>query len=207
MHFALTSDSASQMNCVDICPNGIELQAEIAAAKEEERLPFRKLGGFDFADNDGVVTSEMRGIDGADELRENSVEQRHAGFGPVKTNAEAGFVAGFLFDPSEKFREQALIVAQDADAKLLAFLEQRKKAGANVHADGNKRWIQGDGGEGISGHAVNFTGCAFHGDDRNASGKCTERLTKFERCERADGHSPGKFKITYREKPGVTGGA
>ena len=78
----------------------------------------------------------------------------------------------------EMLGERLLVFAKNADAEPALRFQEGKQAGVLIHADENQRRIQGDRGEGIGGHAVDFAGSAFDGDDRDAGGKSAGHATK-----------------------------
>jgi len=59
---------------------------------------------------------------------------------------------------------------------------------ALVNADKNQERVEGDGCEGIGGHAVGLAGSARGGYDGDAGGELPERVAKVSCGERSGGH-------------------
>ncbi len=97
---------------------------------------------------------------------------------PAEANAKLLIEFRRLIGFREMLGERLLVFAKNADAEPALRFQEGEQAGVLIHADENQRRIQGDRGEGIGGHAVDFAGSAFDGDDRDAGGKSAGHATK-----------------------------
>ena len=86
------------------------------------------------------------------------------------------------------FGDGLLAGLEDANAEAFFLLEEWKDFGAVVDANENQQRVERNGGKGVGGHALNFSGLALDSDDGDAGGKLAERFAKFRGRERRGCH-------------------
>src|SRR5450755_3122855 len=96
----------------------------------------------------------------------------------AEADVEAIFHVFVLAWLREKFGDGLLMFFEDAHAETLLFEEIWEHQRFLVYADQDQQRIQGDRGEGIGGHAVNFAGLVLNADDRYAGGELAEGLAE-----------------------------
>ena len=135
-----------------------------------------------------MVAGDVGGHDAADDLGEGVFEEGDAGWRPAKANVELGFGLRCLFRLREVDGKGLLVFLQDVHAEEAILFEKRQEMAALVNADKNQERVEGDGSEGISGHAIGLAGSARGGDDGDAGGELAERVAEVSRSERSGGH-------------------
>jgi hypothetical protein len=173
-------------------------KAAVLAAVEEEGFAVVAEQGFDLAEEDSVVAGEMFRDEIAGEVGQRVFQQGNAAGCPEKADAELLVESRRLIGSGEMLGERLLIVAEDADAKAALRFQEREQAGVLIHADENEVGIEGNRGERVCSHAVDFAGFAFNGDDRDASGKSTGDAAEHLWVRGGEGHRVFFFKITQQ---------
>lgn len=118
-----------------------------------------------------MVAGDVGGHDAADDLGEGVFEEGDAGWRPAKANVELCFGVRCLIRLREVDGKGLLVFLQNVDAEGAVLFEKRKEMAALVDADKNEERVEGDGCEGIGGHAVGLAGSARGGDDGDAGGE------------------------------------
>jgi len=135
-----------------------------------------------------VVAGDVRGYDAADDLGEGVFEERDAGLRPAKVNVELCFGLRCLISLREVDGKGLLVFLQNVDAEGAVLFEKRQEMAALVNADKNQERVEGDGSEGIGGHAIGLAGSASDGDDGDASCELAERVAEVSCGKRSGGH-------------------
>jgi hypothetical protein len=150
---------------------GLGGQTAVLGAVEEEGKAFVGGNGFDFAEEDGVVAGEMFRDEVTREMGQRIFQQGNAAGCPAKADTKLAIRVGSLIGLREMLGERLLVFAKDANTEATLRFQEGEQAGILIHANEDQWRIQGNRGEGIGGHAVDFAGSAFDGDDRDAGGK------------------------------------
>jgi hypothetical protein len=129
-------------------------------------------GREDLANDDGVVTGKIGGIQATGDLAKHVVKKRYSILVPAKVDFRVvlfPFVlpVGWL-RAGKEFGQMLLVGFQDVDSEQATPFDDREQVGALVHADGNQGRNEGDRSEGVGGHTVNALRGAFDGDYCNA---------------------------------------
>lgn len=135
-----------------------------------------------------MVAGDVRGYDAADDLGEGVFEERDAGLRPAKANVELCFGFRCLISLREVDGKGLLVFLQDVDAEGAVLFEKRQEMAALVDADKNEERVEGDGCEGIGGHAVGLAGSARGSDNGDTGGKLAERVAEVSCGERSGRH-------------------
>jgi hypothetical protein len=147
------------------------LKVAILAAVVEERFAVAIADAFHFADENGVVTGHVFRGNIASELSERAGEDRDAAGGPFKLNIQLTLFLGRRVGLGEMLGESLLAATQDVHTETTLQLQEREELGVLIHADENQKRVEGNGREGVGGHAVDFAGFALDGDDGDTSGE------------------------------------
>jgi len=158
------------------------------AAVEEQRVAVVAIHAFYFAEEDGVIAGRVFGDYVAGEFGEGAVQKRNPAGRPLIRNAEASIFFGRLVTFSEMFGEGLLSRTKNGDAKAALRFQKREQPGVMRDADENEKRIERDGGEGIGGHAVDYTGIAFDRYYGDAGDEGASDSAKGYGIERRDGH-------------------
>ena len=94
----------------------------IVAAKEKERFAVEELRGFDFRDDDGVVSSDVVSGKFAGELAQDVFEQRNF-IRPDELNAETFLRFAIVFDTGKILGISLLLLLQHVDAESLLLFQ------------------------------------------------------------------------------------
>ena len=143
---------------------------------------------MNFPQKNSVVAGDVGGYDAADDLGEGVFEEGDAGVRPAKANVERCFGFRCLISLREVDGKGLLVFLQDVDAEGAVLFEKRQEMAALVNADKNEERVEGDGCEGIGGHAVGLAGSARGGDDGDAGCELAERVAEVSCGKRSGGH-------------------
>ncbi len=101
-----------------------------------------------------MVAGDVGGCNAADDLGDGVFEERDAGGRPTITDAERSFGLGGLLGLREVDGKGLLMLLQNVDAEETVLFEKREEMAALVYADESEEWVEGDGSEGVGGHAI-----------------------------------------------------
>jgi hypothetical protein len=162
--------------------------AAVFAAKIEQRLSLVNFRIVDFCDKDRVVAGRMRGHGGAAQLEQRVFQDRKPARSSRVADGEAFFGFRTVHAAGKIFGDGLLPGFEHAYAEAFFLLQERKDFRAVVDANENQQGVERNRGEGVGGHALNFSGLALDGDDGHPSGKLAERFAKFQGAERGGCH-------------------
>ena len=162
--------------------------AAVFAAEIEQRLSLVNFRIVDFRDKNRVIAGGMRGHGAAAQLEQRVFQDRKPARGSGVADGEALFGFRAVHAASKIFGDGLLAGFEHADAEMFFLLQERKDFRAVVDANENQQGVERNGGEGVGGHALNFSGLALDGDDGHAGGKLAERFAKFQGCEGRHSH-------------------
>jgi 7,8-didemethyl-8-hydroxy-5-deazariboflavin synthase CofG subunit len=163
---------------------GLHLPANLAvlALEEQQRGAFGHDHLFDFCDKNRVVASILRGVQAAFEIGERAAQYGRAVFRALELRSRlfgsavvraggAGIVLG----------NRTLGLRQDVYAEALFGVEVGVGTGVLVNADQHEHGIEGNRGERVGGHAVDFV-LGVEGDDGDAGCEAGQGSAKFRRA-------------------------
>jgi len=144
--------------------------AAVFAAEIKQRLSLMSFRIVDFRDKNRMIAGGMRGHGAAAQLEQRVFQDREPARGSGVADGEALFGFGAVHSASKIFGDGLLPGFEDANAEAFFLLEERKDFRAVVDANENQQGIERNGGEGVGGHALNFSGLALDGDHGHAGG-------------------------------------
>ena len=160
----------------------------VFAVEIEQRFSVVNLRIVDFRDKNRVIAGKMRSHGAATQLEQRIFEDRKPARGSGVADGEALFGFRAVHAASKIFGDGLLPGLEDADAEMFPLLEERKDLRAVVDTNENQQGVERNGGKGVGGHALNFSGLVLDGDDGHAGGKLAERFAKFQSRERSGCH-------------------
>src|SRR6267378_1145058 len=131
--------------------------AAVFAPKIEQRLTLVNFGIVDFRNKNRVIAGEMRGHGAATQLEQRIFQDGKPARGPRVADREALFSFRAVHATSEIFGDGLLSGFEDANAEAFFLLQERKDFRAVVNANENQQGVERNGGEGVGGHALNFS--------------------------------------------------
>lgn len=151
---------------------------------EEEGGAVVSVDFVDLSEKDGVVAGLGDGDEFAVELDDGGFEEGSAAFGDAEFNAEAFEFGGVLFGLGEEAGPGFVVFVEEIDAEEFMFLDERVSFGTSVDADEDLEGFEGDGGEGVGGHAMDarvggMLMFAHDGEDGDAGGELGQGFAKF----------------------------
>jgi len=173
---------------VECCRSALAGDVAVFAAEIEQRLSFVNFGVVHFPQENRVIARKMRGYDSAAQLKQRIFKDRQAARRSGEVDGEALFGFGAVHASRKIFGDGLLPGFEHADAEAFFLLEEGKDFGAVVNANENQQRVERNGGEGVGGHALNFSGLALDSDDSNTGGELAKRFAKFRGRERRRCH-------------------
>ena len=173
---------------VECCRSALAGDVAVFAAEIEQRLSFVNFGVVHFPQENCVITGKMRGYDSAAQLKQRILKDWKPIWRSGEVDGEALFGFGAMHSSGKIFGDGLLAGLQDADAEAFFLLKEGKDFGAVVNANENQQRVERNGGEGVGGHALNFSGLALDSDDSDTGGELAKRFAKFRGRERRRCH-------------------